>query len=704
MRDDNMPIDEQSARQEALDFARAEREARRVSSAQKSAQATDAAAARRAAAQPQTARKRSAQPAAKAAQPQPSAARTQSPRQTRNSSAQREQNNNAAQRPAAQRTQSTAAQRPAAQRTQSTTTQRPAAQRTQSATTQRPAAQRTQNTTTQRPAAQQTKSGAAQRPAAQPAPKRKGSRVWIVAVAVIAVLCVALLVGAFLVAARDTVFPNVTVNGTDVAGMTESEAAEAIRAAGWENADATVLTVTFPGDATFAVTAGDTGFTSTAEEAATAAWNYGREGNLITNFFTYLHCAISGEELADTLSTGVDEAALRERITAEIGELNLSLSEGNMEVDEDASVLKVVKGGTLITIDPEDVLQTVLDALSKHQYGTVAYQVQSEEQAAAVSMQELHDAVCTGPVNAAYDTETKTVTESKPGVEFDVDEAQRLWDAAALGDTVTIPVTLTQPDLKSSDVTGLYTDKLATKTTSLSGSSYNRINNVKLAAQKINGVVLEPGESFSYNDVVGQRTKANGFLEAGAYANGQVVQEVGGGICQVSSTLYYCTLISNLKITARSCHYFTVSYIEPGMDATVSWGGPEFKFVNNRSFPIKITSSVSNGSLTVEIWGTDVDGSYVEMSYAVSGMTATTYRSVYNKDGTLQSKTQEATSTYHSHETTTTTPSAKPSATPTPTTTPAQTPAATPTPAETAAPTVQPSAAPAEPTTAAAEP
>ena len=207
----------------------------------------------------------------------------------------------------------------------------------------------------------------------------------------------------------------------------------------------------------------------------------------------------------------------------------------------------------------------------------------------------------------------------------------------------------------------LLADKLATKTTSLSGSSSNRITNVRLAAEKINGVILQPGQTFSYNDVLGQRTKANGFKEAGAYSGGQVVQEVGGGICQVSSTLYYCAMVSNLKINTRTCHYFPVAYIEPGMDATVSWGGPEFKFTNNRDYPIEIKAYVQNGSVTVEIWGTDVDGSYVKMSYTANGLRATTYRTVYDKDGKQISHTLEANSTYHSHDT-----APKPTPTPTP--------------------------------------
>ena len=688
MKNENSPRNEQAARQEALDFARAEREARRVSSSQRAAEQSDAAA-RRASAQPRSAKSAPAK-AAQGKTAKPAQARSSQPRTA-------QQPAGSARAKPAQQTRPAQQQKPVSARpTQTKTASGGPAKNAQPRKAAAPAGkpQQPKRDTAAAPRRAQNAAPQSDLPrerAGKPPKKPRGSRsrkVWIIVAVIVAALCVALLAGSLIVANRDTIFPKVTVNGTDVAGMTQEQAAETIRAAGWDDPDAAVLTIVFPGEETFSVSARETGFTATADEAAQAAWEYGRSGNILSNFFTYLRCAVSGKEMRDELSTGVDEAALRARVETEIGELNLDLSEGNIEIDEEESILKVVKGASLITIDPEEVLSTILDALQQHQYGEVTYRVQSKDEADKVSMQELYDAVCTGPVNAGYDTETKEITEGKPGVEFDVAEAQRLWDAAAVGDTVRIPVTLTEPELES--VAGLFGDKLATKTTSLSGSSYNRINNVKLAAQHIDGVILEPGDSFSYNQTVGQRTKANGFLEAGAYANGQVVQEVGGGICQVSSTLYYCTLISNLKITARTNHYFTVGYIEPGMDATVSWGAPDFQFKNNRTFPIKLRAYVSNGSLTVEIWGTDVDGSYVKMDYTVSGLTATTYRSVYDKNGNLLSKTQEATSVYHTHETPKPTPSPSPSATPMPTPSPAPTPTPDPDPTPSTPPATDP--------------
>lgn len=137
-------------------------------------------------------------------------------------------------------------------------------------------------------------------------------------------------------------------------------------------------------------------------------------------------------------------------------------------------------------------------------------------------------------------------------------------------------------------------------------SNQKRNTNVKLAAQAINGLVLQPGEEFSFNNRVGERTEAKGYKAAAAYNNGEVVQEIGGGVCQVSSTLYNAVVKAGLKTTMRRSHTFEPSYVTPGTDATVSWGGPDYKFVNNSSAAIGIRASYYNQTCTVSIYGIPV--------------------------------------------------------------------------------------------------
>ena len=176
----------------------------------------------------------------------------------------------------------------------------------------------------------------------------------------------------------------------------------------------------------------------------------------------------------------------------------------------------------------------------------------------------------------------------------------------------------------------MFRDVLGTYTTKCAGP-WGRHQNIKLAAAAINGRIYNPGEEFWYNSAVGQRTAARGYQEAGVYEGGRTTTGIGGGICQVSSTLYYAVLLSDLDIVLRYCHMFNPGYMPIGCDATVSWGGPDFAFRNSRDYPIKIVTSYNDNTneVTCTILGTKVDDHYVVMTNAVLGVTD--YQTVYQE-------------------------------------------------------------------------
>ena len=152
----------------------------------------------------------------------------------------------------------------------------------------------------------------------------------------------------------------------------------------------------------------------------------------------------------------------------------------------------------------------------------------------------------------------------------------------------------TYPTIKTENIEGqFFHDVLGTYRTNYNASLKGRTQNVSLAAKKINGTVLNNGDIFSFNKTVGKRTAAAGFSTATIFTNGELSEELGGGICQVSSTLYYATLLADLKIVERRNHMFTVSYAKNGLDATVAYGSIDFRFKNNYSAPIKILASAS---------------------------------------------------------------------------------------------------------------
>jgi vancomycin resistance protein YoaR len=141
-------------------------------------------------------------------------------------------------------------------------------------------------------------------------------------------------------------------------------------------------------------------------------------------------------------------------------------------------------------------------------------------------------------------------------------------------------------------------------TTLMGGSSSNRIHNVHLLADMLDGRIIKAGQTFDFNKAIGQRTTARGFLVGQQIENGQLVPAIGGGVCQVVTTLYDAAFYAGLKIVARRNHDFYLSHYPLGMDATVSWGGPEFQFVNTLKHAILIKTSYTNSTMSIQFYGT----------------------------------------------------------------------------------------------------
>ena len=200
---------------------------------------------------------------------------------------------------------------------------------------------------------------------------------------------------------------------------------------------------------------------------------------------------------------------------------------------------------------------------------------------------------------------------------------------------ITASVNPVEPEFSESTAKEKY-KTLASFTTKTTANS-KRNTNVKLAAQAINGIVLQSGEEFSFNKRVGERTEEKGYKGAAAYNNGEVVEEIGGGVCQVSSTLYNVVLKSGLKTTVRRSHTYEPSYVTPGTDATVSWGGPDYKFVNNSSAAVGLRASYYDQTVTISIYGIPVleDGvTYALKSEKLKDMDPPA--PTYEEDPTLQ--------------------------------------------------------------------
>ena len=289
------------------------------------------------------------------------------------------------------------------------------------------------------------------------------------------------------------------------------------------------------------------------------------------------------------------------------------------------------------------------------------------------------EAIIGEKVNASFDKETGTVVPGHAGVEFTLEDLTAAYESAAAGETVDVPnATVELPDVTTEQLEKvLFRDELSSYTTKVGGAAGRRAN-VKLTASRIDGYILNSGETMKYGPLVTPFTAANGYSPAPGYLQGKTVDMVGGGACQASSTLYAAALYANLEIVQRTNHGFASDYIGLGLDATVAEGGPEFEFRNNTDYPIKVcaayTTSGNKNYLKITILGTKVDDSYVKIrtdvletipfteeiietdelapgerkveQTAYTGYKVKTYRNVYSGDGKLISSTFEANSNY----------------------------------------------------------
>ena len=437
-------------------------------------------------------------------------------------------------------------------------------------------------------------------------------------------LCLAALLAGGTVAAAyavqriETIYPGISADGVDLSYMGREQAKRVLSERESAYYKDFSVTVELPMDHSITVTAEDAGLTLSSVEAAETAWLYGREGSLFENLITYVRCRFLGEtpELDLSSTRSLDEDALRAMVSDVAAGVNEELLKSEMRVGQYS--VNIVKGAHALYIDEDTIVQVLSEAILSADRTPIVYEVDmhTDEE---MDLDALHAELSCEAISSTYDPATGGGTPSQVGVTFDLAEAKKIWAEAAYGETVAIPLQITEPEMSEEEVNNmLYRDLLGEKTTSLSGSSANRIANVKKACELLNTVILHPGEGFDYNTCLGERTPENGWLPAPAYADGEVRDEYGGGICQVSSTLFVSALLADLQIDKRSCHYFPVGYLTAGMDATVSWGGPEFAFSNSREYPIRLKCFVTddNRYVTVQVWGTNVDGSYVKINFS----------------------------------------------------------------------------------------
>ncbi len=497
---------------------------------------------------------------------------------------------------------------------------------------------------------------------------------WILPVVLGAVLLVLIGILTYRMAFYDKVY-NVSMGGVNLNGQSREESAATLEEHLQSAYKGKTLPLTVAGTP-LTITSEQAGLRFKTESAALEAWEYGRTGGFLSRMGVAVSSMFSRKEIP-----------LQEDLYIDTGYVDSCISQVSQQVDKEVvpSSVEVADAGLVIVqgipgqqVDREKLVALVVDRLTRGDFSPLNYEPPASKPQ-PIDLTALYDQVYTEPQDAKLDNTDKqnlVILPEVKGVSFDQAAAQTLLDQAAPGDTVRIPFVFTPPKIdKATLEASLFKDELSTFTTYLNAGNTPRTSNIRLAASFINGTVLLPGEVFSYNGVVGQRTTDRGFKQAGAYVQGRLVDEVGGGICQMSTTLYGGAVRANLKIVERRNHSMTVAYVPVGQDATVNWGTTDLKFENDTAFPVKVLSEQKGSYVKVTFMGTKANdntvsfesrtlsstgfstkrvvnpalkpGTHKVVMEGHTGYTAESFRVIKDKNGNIISKTLEAKSAYN---------------------------------------------------------
>ena len=388
------------------------------------------------------------------------------------------------------------------------------------------------------------------------------------------------------------------------------------------------------------------------EEAVNMAYNIGKTGNIFHKNTEILETLFSKVNIDPGFS--IDEEQLKKDLQDISSKLPDKVIESSCYIDDNRLI--ITKGQAGKSIKVKDSANYITKEINNLNVQNNPLELITEDAYPnQIDLDAVYNEVHKDPVNAYYSQNPYVVHPSENGMDFAIslDDAKNLLQEEK--DEYVIPLKVLYPSVTTNMIgTEAFPDLLSEFSTKYAASNKNRTTNLILASKKINGTVLMPGETFSYNKVVGERTIAAGYKEAPIYVSGRVEDGIGGGICQITTTLYNAVLYANLDIVERSNHQFVPSYAGPSRDATVVYGAIDFKFKNNRDYPIKITCSVSGGIANFKIWGLKSDNDYeVQITSRTTGKTATAiYSEAYKtlkKNGAVVSTTLLSKDTYKRH-------------------------------------------------------
>lgn len=461
-----------------------------------------------------------------------------------------------------------------------------------------------------------------------------------------AVLAVLLLAGiafgcqALLDPHDNRIVEGVSIGGLDVGGMTRREAKDALRTAALETFLTRSMPVQLP-EQTLKLSPSQLNAVLQLNDAVKAAFRVGRrEDATVSELGLLPYLELDREAIRGMLQTYADtyDTDLTQPTHTVQGELP-DLSTAAAAEDISCQTLLITLGLPTAHLDVDAALFAILEEYEnaiafclEDTYG-VTLEVPQAALPELPDLQSIYEELALEAVNDSLDMESYGFVHGSYGYHFDTDAARQAISSAGYGQSVSVPMVCFQPEIYGQ---GAYFRDVLGSCETKHNTNENRNNNLRLLCAALDGLILEPGEEFSYNGTVGERTAERGYKPAPAYSGNRLVDAIGGGVCQGSSTLYNCVLLADLEVTNRVCHGGHINYLPLGLDATVNWGTTDFCFRNSANFPIMLKAEVSDGYVKMKILGTDEKDYYVVLdarSWTEGDITyANSYSCKYDKE------------------------------------------------------------------------
>ena len=513
----------------------------------------------------------------------------------------------------------------------------------------------------------------------QPSNKEKKSSIsggklaLIIGGGILALCVLGVLVFGIVLKTSNYIYPNVYVTDTlNVGGMDRSSALAAVEQ---ELADAyasATLTVHLP-DQTLTFTPDKTNAVINPETAVEQAMAYGRSCGPFRAVWNYFRSSTDATKDYRVSNLDLNTAYIRSTLEDVAAKIKTDPIPSTVSFDEETNQLVVIVGQPKRSLDVDGLYDKLCRAFEQGNYKDIRWEY-DEVPIETPELEQLFEKYCTPVQDAYYNEETHTIVDAVAGYGFDIEAVQTRMTKAEPGSKQYIPMADLEPDFTREDVEKeMFGEELFAYST-LYVNNANRTKNLTLACQAINGVILNPGDEFSFNNIVGERTAAKGYMQATVYNGGLSVPELGGGVCQVASTLYYCTLHLDLEQVQREPHMFVVDYVPKGMDATIYWGKIDYKFKNTLDFPIRILINTDGGYVNATFQGAEPLDYSVKMDFEIKatygfqelvevdetkepgyshvevtpyvGYRVETYKTIFDADGKEISRKLEATSAY----------------------------------------------------------